>query len=187
MLAHGHCSYGTRPNNSFKPNPLRYTNNLAGKACHVVGSATRVGLTQALEPMSNFLRTTIFILLAIAAGPIFACTFASPSEELAREGKNILVGTVQGSTFVARPKGASTPALARTNSHSLARPELLVKVKKIEMLHGTAPPVVTAVSPCVLPVQVGDRVVVATYSGRRVAFPADWYEDSYRKVYGPGL
>jgi len=37
-----------RPNNSFKPNPLRYTNNMAGKACHVVGSTTQVGLTQAL-------------------------------------------------------------------------------------------------------------------------------------------
>ena len=33
---------------SFKPNPLRYTNNMAGKACHVVGSATQVGLTQVL-------------------------------------------------------------------------------------------------------------------------------------------
>jgi hypothetical protein len=35
-------------NNSFKPTPLRYTNNMAGKACHVVGSTTRRGLTQAL-------------------------------------------------------------------------------------------------------------------------------------------
>ena len=36
------------PNNSFKPNLLRYTNNVAEKACHVVASATQVGLTQAL-------------------------------------------------------------------------------------------------------------------------------------------
>src|SRR5690606_4856791 len=36
------------PNKSFKPNALRYTNNMADKACHVVGSATHVGLTQAL-------------------------------------------------------------------------------------------------------------------------------------------
>ena len=41
---------GQPPNNSFKPNLLRYTNNVAGKACHVVGYATQVGLTQALEP-----------------------------------------------------------------------------------------------------------------------------------------
>src|SRR5690606_7209510 len=36
------------PNHSFKPNALRYTNNMAGRACHVVGSATHVGLTQVL-------------------------------------------------------------------------------------------------------------------------------------------
>src|SRR5690606_36396284 len=38
------------PNKSFKPNALRYTNNMADKACHGVGSATHVGLTQALGP-----------------------------------------------------------------------------------------------------------------------------------------
>ena len=42
----GGCS--VPPNNSFKPNLLRYTNNVAEKACHVVASATQVGLTQAL-------------------------------------------------------------------------------------------------------------------------------------------
>lgn len=39
---------GMSANNSFKPNLLRYTNNMAERACHVVGSATQVGLTQAL-------------------------------------------------------------------------------------------------------------------------------------------
>jgi hypothetical protein len=34
-----------RPNNAFKPNSFRYANNMAGKACHVICSATRVGLT----------------------------------------------------------------------------------------------------------------------------------------------
>lgn len=38
-------------NNSFKRNLLRYTSNMAGKACHVAGSATQVGSTQALGPM----------------------------------------------------------------------------------------------------------------------------------------
>src|SRR3546814_166390 len=36
------------PNSSFNPNPLRSTNNMAGRACHVVGSTTQVGLSQAL-------------------------------------------------------------------------------------------------------------------------------------------
>src|SRR3546814_8697687 len=49
----GHDSIAPRrpvsqPNKSFKPNLLRYTSNMAGKACHVAGSATQVGLTQAL-------------------------------------------------------------------------------------------------------------------------------------------
>src|SRR3546814_13526752 len=42
-----------RPNNSFKPNLLRYTNNMAGRACHVVASATQVGLTQAIGSAMN--------------------------------------------------------------------------------------------------------------------------------------
>jgi hypothetical protein len=45
------------PNNSFKPNLLRSTKAMAGKACHGFGSTTQVGLTQALgvhgEIMSN--------------------------------------------------------------------------------------------------------------------------------------
>ncbi len=33
------------PNNAFKPKPLRSTKHMAGKACHVFGSTTRLGLT----------------------------------------------------------------------------------------------------------------------------------------------
>src|SRR3546814_102636 len=45
----GHGSLVQSPhNNSFNPNPLRSTNNMADKACHVVGSTTQVGLTQAI-------------------------------------------------------------------------------------------------------------------------------------------
>ena len=39
---------GLRPNNSFKPNLLRYTKAMAEKACHGFASTTQVGLTQAL-------------------------------------------------------------------------------------------------------------------------------------------
>jgi len=34
-----------RPNNAFKPDPLRYAAQAAGKACHLVRSTARVGLT----------------------------------------------------------------------------------------------------------------------------------------------
>src|SRR3546814_879490 len=50
------CSSGQGSNNSFKPNLLRYTNNMAGRACHVVASATQVGLTQALGGAAQTVR-----------------------------------------------------------------------------------------------------------------------------------
>ena len=34
-----------RPNNAFKPKPLRYAKHMAGTACHVLCSTTRLGLT----------------------------------------------------------------------------------------------------------------------------------------------
>ena len=40
------------PNNSFKPNLLRYSNGVAEKACHAVAFTTQVGLTQALDLMN---------------------------------------------------------------------------------------------------------------------------------------
>ena len=42
-----------RPNNSFKPNLLRYTKAMAEKACHGFASTTQVGLTQALGLLGN--------------------------------------------------------------------------------------------------------------------------------------
>ncbi len=43
-------------NNSFNPNLLRYSNNMAEKACHVVASTAQVGLTQALDVKAHFRR-----------------------------------------------------------------------------------------------------------------------------------
>ena len=42
------------PNNSFKPNLLRYTKHMAEKARHVFGSTTQVGLTQALDRIKEY-------------------------------------------------------------------------------------------------------------------------------------
>ena len=43
-----HPRYGLRPNNSFKPKPLRYGKLMAEKACHDFASTTQFGLTQVL-------------------------------------------------------------------------------------------------------------------------------------------
>ena len=45
---------GGAPNNSFKPNLLRYTKAMAEKTCHGFGSTTQVGLTQALGGREAF-------------------------------------------------------------------------------------------------------------------------------------
>ena len=42
------------PNNSFKPNLLRYGKGMAEKACHTFASTTQVGLTQALGGNETF-------------------------------------------------------------------------------------------------------------------------------------
>ena len=49
----------SKPNNSFKPNLLRYSKSVAEKACHAFASTTQVGLTQALgtqKPLMPVLR-----------------------------------------------------------------------------------------------------------------------------------
>ncbi|CAG4967948.1 hypothetical protein [Novilysobacter luteus] len=60
------------PNSSFKPNPLRSTNDMAERACHAVGSATQVGLTQVLGNRGRLMQllkplTLLFILLPSVA------------------------------------------------------------------------------------------------------------------------
>ncbi len=60
---------GLRPNNSFKPKPLRYSKVMAGKACHAFASTTRFGLTQALGRMKvKYLSLFSLAIIAIASG-----------------------------------------------------------------------------------------------------------------------
>ena len=50
------------PNKSFKPKPLRYANHMAGKACHVLRSTARLGLTLALGISMKILAAVGFVL-----------------------------------------------------------------------------------------------------------------------------
>lgn len=56
-----------QPNNSFKPNLLRYSFGVAGEACHAKASTTQVGLTQALGLTGNIMaiRTTVLATLLL--------------------------------------------------------------------------------------------------------------------------
>ena len=109
------------------------------------------------------------LVLHSASGAAFACTPPLPDERLAREGRNVIIGKVVSPGFTqSRPDGM---------------PEMLVKIERLEILSGRTPATVSAVSPCALPLQLGERVVVATFAGRRYVYPADMYEESFKQVH----
>jgi hypothetical protein len=56
---------GRAPNNSFKPNLLRYSKSVAEKACHAFASTTQVGLTQTLAVMERIPLLLIMIVLTL--------------------------------------------------------------------------------------------------------------------------
>src|SRR3546814_4820014 len=56
-------SSGRKPNNSFKPNLLRYTKARAEKACHGFAFTTQVGLTQALGALGEITMRSVFVIL----------------------------------------------------------------------------------------------------------------------------
>ena len=68
------------PNNAFKPKPLRSTKYMAEKACHVFGSTTRFGLTQALGLMSLLVIPIGFVLVLVAVSLLFARRPASGTD-----------------------------------------------------------------------------------------------------------
>ena len=92
-----------------------------------------------------------------------------PSEAFAREGRNVIIGKVDGASFV--------------QNRNDAAPEMLIRIERLEILSGKAPIVVTAVVPCAMPLAPGERVVVATFYGRRYVYPADMYEESFRNAH----
>ena len=61
---------------------LRYTNNVAGKACHVVGSATQVGLTQALGRMTALIAIVQLLLAPVLLVAALGVRLAGSSKPL---------------------------------------------------------------------------------------------------------
>ena len=71
------------PNNSFKPNLLRYGKSVAEKACHAFVSTTQVGLTQALDDQMT---TKPLDRLMFAQGGIcFFCNMPLPKADASVE------------------------------------------------------------------------------------------------------
>ncbi|RYG93487.1 MAG: hypothetical protein EON58_18210 [Alphaproteobacteria bacterium] len=111
----------------------------------------------------------IVLLIAFFSGNAMACSPPPPSKAFAREGRNVIIGKVNGRGFV-QPREAGMP-------------EMLISVERVELLSGKAPSVVTAVVPCAFPLALGARVVVVTFDHRRYVYPAEMYEESFRSVH----
>lgn len=115
---------GLLANNSFKPNLLRYTNNVAEKACHVIGSATQVGLTQAiartlrLEPLQHVLlhaqRNGRFWRLRLEAATNDAAHHMTPREGVSEGVKGVSEGVSSLADLIRKQPGLRAPALAAT-------------------------------------------------------------------------
>src|SRR3546814_17594021 len=74
-------------NNSFKPNALRYTKHMADTACHVFGSTTHVGLTQALGLMRKLISTAALTFSCLCSASPVTSLHADPISEERRVGK----------------------------------------------------------------------------------------------------
>ena len=64
------------PNNAFKPKPLRSANHMAGRACHVLHSTTRFGLTWVLALMAEDYVLFAGILAGSMAAWLLPCVVA---------------------------------------------------------------------------------------------------------------
>ncbi len=62
------ASNGVAPNNSFKPNLLRYSKSVTEKACHAFASTTQVGLIQVLGAMATLRILAVSILPGLLVG-----------------------------------------------------------------------------------------------------------------------
>src|SRR3546814_20394448 len=79
---------GLRPNNAFKPKPLRSANHMAGKDCHVLRSTARLGLTSVLGLLKTRFGTGVVLRNATCS----LCCLASVGYALRSETRS--VGTV---------------------------------------------------------------------------------------------
>jgi hypothetical protein len=116
--------------------------------------------------MKTLLLTLTIVSLALPSY-VLACSPASPNESMARESKGLFVGTAISSRW------------------SDERPHLKVRVKVTEVLRGKASGEIFAISPCALPINDGERVVVVQYTDgkyeyNQVVYPADMGEKAFR-------
>jgi len=122
--------------------------------------------------MKTLLLALTIIFLALPSY-VLACSPANPSESMARESKGLFIGT------------------AISTRWSDERPQLTVRVKVTEVIRGKASGEIFAISPCALPINEGERVVVVQYEDgkydyNQFVYPADMAEKIFRAALRAG-
>ncbi len=108
------------------------------------------------------------LLTLLALNNSEACSPVTPSEGIARVADAVLVGEV-------------------LTTHQVESPfDLLVSVKVLETLKGSAPVRIQAHSPCGAPFEIGKRVVVLVINGNYIVFSSEFNEQVVRKGVATG-
>lgn len=110
----------------------------------------------------------LLLVTALSAMPAvsMACTPFAPSVAYARQASFAAVGR------------------AISNRWDSSRGDLVVRVAVDQILVGHAPNNPVGVSPCAVPINDGERVVLAEIDGELVVYPADMYARSFRQAFG---
>ena len=98
------------------------------------------------------------VVLTLAPACSWACIVVPPSKSFARTSTAVFIGNA-------------------TSSHRRADTSyLMVSVKVTEILKGSPPDSLEAISPCDLPINEGERVVVLKSITQFLVYPAETYE-----------
>ena len=135
-----HPRYGLRPNNSFKPKPLRYGKLMAEKACHDFASTTQFGLTQALGLANKRDRNVKMIIAAVMLVAIVGLwqynrNISAQNEKSAIAARNHKPFRPVGSHLDRSPAAANSYAATQPSPSTSAAPQ------SIEPIHSPPPAV----------------------------------------------
>ena len=130
----------------------------------------------------NHLPTILLVVFSFAfTANVAACQPAPPS---VRNSDAIFVGYVTGERWPDLEAEYSGGMKASTVGNARGYPLLMLRVVQTERLKGDAPQIVEAISPCALPIEAGERVLVSHLDGEYRIYPADMpgYEQAVREA-----
>lgn len=113
----------------------------------------------------KLLAAALILGLLIMHGAVYACSPAPLGVTEARSAETAFIGKVTRLKWV-KPNF-----------------DLFVYATPVESLRGLADKSIKAQSPCSAPIELGQRVVVASWKGKFYVYPAKEYEDRFKEAF----